>query len=223
MRIGVMVGGSSRRLGLGDLTTRARDLESRGFATLWIPNVLGLDAVTASAVIGRETDRIEIGTAIVPTYPRHPAALAQQALTAAVACRGRFTLGIGLSHPPVIEGMLGLSYARRARHMREYMEVLGPLLRGEKAEFAGEEYRVNLALDVPGAPPVPVLIAALGDHQVDGASALAFHRRVEIPVRSEAQRQSVVDERRRQIVNERRLAHVLETVARQLEPVAEGG
>ena len=173
MRIGVMVGGSSRRVGLGDLTTRARDLESRGFATLWIPNVLGLDAVTASAVIGRETDRIEIGTAIVPTYPRHPAALAQQALTAAVACRGRFTLGIGLSHPPVIEGMLGLSYARRARHMREYMEVLGPLLRGEKAEFAGEEYRVNLALDVPGAPTVPVLIAALGDHMLKIAGRCA--------------------------------------------------
>ncbi len=166
MRIGVMVGGTAYRGGLDDLVTRARDLESRGFPTMWIPNVFGVDAITASAAIGRETDRIELGTAVVPTYPRHPTALAQQALTAGAACRGRFTLGIGLSHPPVIEGMLGLSYARRAQHMREYMEVLGPLVRGEPAKFEGEEYRVDLTLDVPDAQPVPVLIAALGDHML---------------------------------------------------------
>ncbi len=173
MRIGIMVGGSSQRLGLEDLVTRARDLESRGFPTIWIPNVFGLDAITASAAIGRETERIELGTAVVPTYPRHPTALAQQALTAGAACRGRFTLGIGLSHPPVIEGMMGLSYARRARHMREYMEVLGPLLRGEPAKFEGEEYRVDMALDVPDAEPVPVLIAALGDHMLKIAGRYA--------------------------------------------------
>jgi F420-dependent oxidoreductase-like protein len=173
MQIGVMLGGSSNRVGLDALVTRARDLESRGFATLWIPNVFGLDAVTASAVVGRETERIELGTAVVPTYPRHPIALAQQALTAGAACRGRFTLGIGLSHPPVIERMFGLSYARRASHMREYMAVLGPLLRGEPAKFEGEEYQVDLALDVPDAQPVPVLIAALGDQMLKIAGCCA--------------------------------------------------
>ncbi len=166
MQIGVMVGGSSRRLGLEDLVTRARDLESRGFPTMWLPNVFGFDAIIASSVIGRETECIEVGTAVVPTYPRHPTALAQQALTAGAACGGRFTLGIGLSHPPVIEGMMGLSYARRAQHMREYMEVLGPLLRGEPTKFEGEEFRVNMALDVPVAESVPVLIAALGDQML---------------------------------------------------------
>jgi F420-dependent oxidoreductase-like protein len=168
-----MVGDGSGRFGLDEFAARARDLESRGFATVWIPNVFGLEAITVSAVIGRETDRIEVGTAVVPTYPRHPTSLAQQALTAGAACRGRFTLGIGLSHPPVIEGMFGLSYARRARHMREYMEVLGPLLRGETAAFEGEEYRANLALDVPSAQPVPVLIAALGDHMLKIAGGCA--------------------------------------------------
>lgn len=173
MRLGVMVGGSSRRVDLDDLVTHARDLEARGFDTFWIPNVFGLDAVTAAAVVGRETSRIEIGTAVVPTYPRHPTALAQQALTAGAACRGRFTLGIGLSHPPVIETMLGLSYARRARHMSEYMHVLGPLLRGEHAHHEGEEYRVDLSLEVPGAQPVPILIAALGDQMLKIAGRLA--------------------------------------------------
>jgi F420-dependent oxidoreductase-like protein len=167
MRIGVMFGGRSNPVGLDDLVVRAQDLESRGFATLWLPNVFGLDAVTTAAVAGRETARIEIGTAVVPTQPRHPTALAQQALTAGVACRGRFTLGIGLSHPPVIEQMFGLSYARRASHMREYVAVLGPLLRGEPAKFAGEEYRVDLKLELPEARPVPLLIAALGDRMLE--------------------------------------------------------
>jgi 5,10-methylenetetrahydromethanopterin reductase len=166
MRIGIMDGGRAEAPGLDGLVATARELESRGFDTLWLPNVFGLDAITTAAVVGRETERIEIGTAVVPTYPRHPTALAQQALTASSACRGRFTLGIGLSHPPVIEKLLGLSYARRARHMREYMGVLAPLLRGEQTDFEGEEYQVKLSLQVPDAPPVPVLIAALGDQML---------------------------------------------------------
>ena len=174
MRIGVMFGGTAHRFGLRDLVARAQDLESRGFPTMWIPNVFSVDAITAASAVGCHTDRIELGTAVVPTYPRHPTALAQQALTAAAACGGgRFTLGIGLSHPPVIERMLGLSYARRAAHMREYMEVLGPLLRGEPAKFEGEEYRVDWALDVPDAEPVPVLIAALGERMLKIAGRYA--------------------------------------------------
>ena len=173
MRIGVLIGGSASRLQVEDFVARARELESRGFATLWIPHVFGLDAVTVAAIVGRETRRIEIGTSVVPTYPRHPVALAQQALTAADASAGRFTLGIGLSHPVVIENMLGLSYARRARHMREYLAVLGPLLRGERADFEGDEYRVHFALELEQPRPVPVLIAALGEKMLELAGRSA--------------------------------------------------
>jgi F420-dependent oxidoreductase-like protein len=125
-------------------------------------NIFGLDAIGSLAIVGRETERIELGTAVVPTYPRHPVALAQQVLTTQAAAKGRFTLGIGLSHQVVIETIMGLSYAKPARHMREYLSVLNPLLKGEASSFQGEEYRVNASLDVPGASPVPVLIAALG-------------------------------------------------------------
>ena len=166
MRIGVMFGGTAYRGGLGDLVARAQDLEARGFPTMWVPNVFSVDAITACAVIGCQTERIELGTAVVPTHPRHPTALAQQALTASAAAAGRFTLGIGLSHPAVIERMLGLSYARRSQHMREYMEVLGPLLRGDPVKFEGDEYRVNFGLELADAQPVPVLIAALGDQML---------------------------------------------------------
>lgn len=173
MRIGIMSGHGRQDEDLGALITKAKDLEARGFDTLWVANIFAIDAITANALIGRETSKIELGTAVVPTYPRHPTALAQQALTTQAACDGRFTLGIGLSHQIVIEGMLGLSYERRAKHMREYMSVLGPLLRGEKAEYRGDEFRVNLDLAVPGAKPVSTLIAALGDHMLKIAGEMA--------------------------------------------------
>lgn len=173
MRFGLMVGGYASSITLEGFVETARDLERRGFDTMWIPHVFGHDAIGCAALVGRETERIELGTAVVPTYPRHPTALAQQALTAGAASRGRFTLGIGLSHPPVIEQMLGLSYARRASHMREYMAVLGPLLRGEPASFQGQEYRVEMSVEVPDAGPVPVVLAALGEQMLAIAGAAA--------------------------------------------------
>jgi F420-dependent oxidoreductase-like protein len=125
--------------------------------------MMSFDAIGALSVIGHATRRIGLGTAVVPTYPRHPTALASQALTAASASGNRFSLGIGLSHQLVIEGMLGFSYAKPARHMREYLEVLGPLLRGESVQYDGDEYRVHgVAITVPGAKPMPLLVAALG-------------------------------------------------------------
>jgi F420-dependent oxidoreductase-like protein len=167
MRIGVMVGGYASRIPVQGFIEEAQSLEARGFDTIWIPHVFGHDAITLCALVGNQTERIEVGTAVVPTYPRHPTAMAQQAMTAASASGGRFTLGIGLSHPPVIENMLGLSYARRARHMEEYMQVLGPLLRGEAARFQGHEFQVDLSLDVVDAKPVSVVIAALGPRMLE--------------------------------------------------------
>ncbi len=166
MRIGIMAGATGGDDSLDGLVRSAKDFEKRGFDTMWMANIFGIDAITAAAVIGRETKTLGLGTAVVPTYPRHPTALAQQALTAQVAAGGRFTLGIGLSHQIVIESMLGLSYERRAKHMREYMAVLGPLLCGKPCKFEGEEYHVNLTLAVPEAKPVSTLLAALGDHML---------------------------------------------------------
>jgi F420-dependent oxidoreductase-like protein len=87
--------------------------------------------------------------------------MAQQALSAQAACRGRFALGIGLSHQIVIEGMFGLSFAKPYSHMKEYLAVLAPLIRQGTVSHAGDEYRVNASLGVPGATPCPVLLAAL--------------------------------------------------------------
>src|SRR4029450_1547057 len=145
----------------------------KGFRSAWRATFSSFDAMGALGIVGRETSRIELGTAVVPTYPRHPVAIAQQALTTQAASRGRFVLGIGLSHQIVIENLLGLSYQRRASHMREYLAVLGPLLRGEPCDYKGEEYRVQVGLQVPGAAPVPVLVAALGPAMLRLAGRLA--------------------------------------------------
>jgi len=174
MRIGIMSGATEGPDGMIDgVVARAQALEARGFDSIWMANIFGLDAITTLAIVGRETSRIELGTAVVPTYPRHPTAIAQQALTTQAASKGRFVLGIGLSHKIVIEDMLGFSYEKPARHMREYLSVLGPLLRGETAKFEGDEYRVAAGLQVPGASNLPVLVAALGDHMLRLAGRLA--------------------------------------------------
>ena len=170
MRIGAMIGG---REDLEGLLARTQELEAAGFDSVWMPNVFGLDAMGAFTVIGRETERIELGTAVVPTYARHPVTMAQQALTVQAASRGRFTLGIGLSHKFVIEDMWGMSFERPARHMRDYLEALLPLLQGAETSVENESYRVHATYSVPGADPVPVLIAAMGERMLGLAGAVA--------------------------------------------------
>jgi F420-dependent oxidoreductase-like protein len=172
VRIGIMSGASGPGDTIDKLVARGREVERRGFSTLWMANIFSLDAIFTLGFVGRETERIELATAVVPTYPRHPHAMAQEALTANQAARGRFTLGIGLSHRLVIEDMFGLSYEKPARHMREYLQVLRPLLRREPVKFSGEVYRVSASVDV-AAPAPPVLIAAMGDAMLRVAGELA--------------------------------------------------
>jgi F420-dependent oxidoreductase-like protein len=170
--IGSQIVGDPRTT-LDALVAEAKAAEADGFAFYSLPNIFGLDAVSALMLAGRETTRIELATGVTPTPPRHPFALAQQALTAQAACGGRFVLGIGLSHKVVIENMLGLSYAQPARQMREYLEVLMPLVQGKPAAFSGELYRVNAALQVAGGTPLPVVVAALGPKMLELAGRLA--------------------------------------------------
>jgi 5,10-methylenetetrahydromethanopterin reductase len=162
MRIGISLTAGAGPDPLGRLTTQIQQAADDGFASAWLSNIFGLDALTALAVAGRSVPGIELGTAVMPTYPRHPAALAQQALTAAAALEGRLALGIGPSHRIVIEDCFGYSFRQPLRHLREYLAVLRPLLDGERADFTGETLsaHVNLTVAVPGR--VPLLLAALG-------------------------------------------------------------
>src|SRR5207248_8776121 len=109
----------------------ARWAEEAGLASVWIPQIPDeFDALTAVALVGLETTRIEIGTAVVPVQPRHPIALAQQALSVQAVCQGRLSLGLGVSHHWVIDEMLGLPYERPAATMQAHLDVLDLAMRG---------------------------------------------------------------------------------------------
>lgn len=171
MRIGV--GSNAINAGtIDDVVAEARRAQEAGMSALWVSQIFGHDALTAIAVAGREVPDIELGTAVVPTYPRHPMMLAQQALTTQAATGGRLCLGIGLSHKVVVEGMWGLSYDHPARHMREYLEVLMPLLDGHPVQVDGTEYQVHGTITVAGASRPSVVVAALGPKMLGLAGSL---------------------------------------------------
>ena len=174
VRIGVGIGDiAGRAVDMDELVLQAQRAEEAGFASVWLANIFGMDALTAAVVCGRATSRVEVGTGIVPTYPRHPFAMAQQAVTVNAAIGKRLLLGIGLSHQIVIESMLGMSYARSYSHMKEYLAALAPLVREGKVSFNGELYRVNAQLRVPGSAPFPILLAALAPKMLALAGSVA--------------------------------------------------
>ena len=172
MRIGIF-GGDTQTRTIDQVVADARQAEADGFASFWLPQIFGLDAISTLAIVGREVPRIELGTAVVPTYPRHPAMLASQALTTAAASHGRFVLGIGLSHQVVVEGMWGMSYDKPARHMKEYLSILLPLLRDGNVSYAGTTLTAHTPVTVAEREPVPVLLAALAPRMLKLAGGVA--------------------------------------------------
>lgn len=171
MRYGLTLDGSRPLDQVADQVQRAADA---GFASVTASQIFGYDALTLLAVVGQRVPGIELVTGVVPTYPRHPIVLAGQALTVQAATGGRLTLGVGLSHQIVIENMFGFPFDRPARHMREYLTALVPLLHGEQVAVHGETVTAATMgpLDVD-APAPPVLVAALGPRLLELAGTLA--------------------------------------------------
>jgi F420-dependent oxidoreductase-like protein len=166
MRVGLMIGSDTERQRSDRLTGLLDDVQAAerdGFCSLWFPQVPGyLDAMTALALVGQVTERIELGTAVVPVQTRHPIAMAQQALTTQLACRGRFTLGLGPSHHWIVEDQLGLPYERPAYLMRHYLEVLNAAVREPaQVDVDNELFRVHSPINVADPTPMPIVIAAL--------------------------------------------------------------
>jgi F420-dependent oxidoreductase-like protein len=175
MRIGLMVGPERGRYGakVERLVEAARGAEDAGLASVWIPQIPDeFDALTAAALVGAGTSRIEVGTAVVPVQPRHPIALAQQALSVQAVCAGRLTLGLGVSHHWIIGDMLGLPYERPAVTMRSYLDVLDRAFAGPgPVDVENELFRVHNPLDITDITPTPVLLAALGPVMLELAGA----------------------------------------------------
>jgi F420-dependent oxidoreductase-like protein len=165
MRIGLMIGPERgrQRHKVAQLVADAEAAEQAGFRSLWVPQIPGdFDAFIAIALMGRATERIELGSAVLPIQTRHPIAMAQEVLSVQAVCEGRFTLGLGASHHWVIEDMLGLPYERPAHQMRNYLEVLNAALRGPgEVHVENDGYRVHSPMDVTDDAPTPILLAAL--------------------------------------------------------------
>jgi F420-dependent oxidoreductase-like protein len=166
MRIGVMVGPERGRYAtkVERMQSDARWAEESGLSTVWIPQIPDeFDALTAAAMVGTVTTRIEIGTAVVPVQPRHPIALAQQTLSVQAVCEGRLALGLGVSHHWVIDEMLGLPYEKPAATLRAHLDVLDQALAGPgPIDVENDVFRVHNPLDITDLAPTPVLLAALG-------------------------------------------------------------
>ena len=157
------------------VTERVRAAVDAGLSGIWLAQVFGYDALTLLSVIGTRVPDVDLGTAVVPVYGRHPQALAQQALTVQAIVGNRLTLGVGLSHQAVVESMWGLPFDRPAHYMAEYLAALMPLVHGETVDARGELVTAvtrGRARD-PGAQPPPVLVAALGPVMLGVAGRLA--------------------------------------------------
>ncbi len=146
-----------------DLVARVEQAERRGITTAWT-TVGGptADPVTAFAAAGAATDRIGLGTAVTPTYPRHPITLAAQAIAINDLAPGRLRLGVGTSHKPTIEGAYGLPMGKPLAHLREYVTILRMLLWEGAVDFSGDYFTVKIALPADVlAPKIPIPISAL--------------------------------------------------------------
>jgi F420-dependent oxidoreductase-like protein len=186
VRVGIFVsepwGGASP---IDQVRTRAMRAEALAYSSGWVPYLpWTLDALAAIQAAGEVTTHMELGTAVIPTYFFHPLALARQAATVQAAIGRPLHLGIGCSNEAVLR-MHGLPTEQPARHVREYLEVLGPALAqgaapaGEReqagfVQFEGKVFQVGAIYGTPGAsPPGSILVGALGPLMLRAAGAFA--------------------------------------------------
>lgn len=173
MKIGLVTSVFNIRQSLSELVDEVVAAEENGFDHFWFVHMphLGYDALQLASLSGQRTDRIQLGTAIIPTYPRHPFVMAQQALTSQVATDNRLILGIGPSHDFVIRDMLGMDYARPAHHTQEYLEVITELMHTRKSNYQGEIFNMDANLWVNQSKPPSILVAALGPRMLKVAGS----------------------------------------------------
>ena len=153
----------------------AAEAASTGLTSVWFSQRLDADALGLAAVVGAKVDGIAIGTSVVPIVPRHPLVLAAQVNTATAASHGRFTLGLGLGAPALLEQTFGVAVDRPIRHLREYLTVLGEVFDQGTADFAGDTVVARTArpADLAGASRPSIVVAAMGPQALDVTGELA--------------------------------------------------
>ena len=160
MRIGINATGLVQRASVEAFVEHATTAEADGFSSYWVAEhpTGGLDALTVLAIVGQSVATMELGTAVIPTFPRHPMVLAGQALTVQSTIRGRLTLGVGMSHQVMME-QLGIVWDKPIQHLRDYLSILMPLIRDGRVGYAGPTLSCTAQVFKPAATPPAVLVA----------------------------------------------------------------
>lgn len=158
-----------------ELIGQTRQAYEAGVRSVWFTQLFDHDAITVAALAGRAVPGVGVGTAAVPLYPRHPLLLASLAQTAQAAVGGRFTLGVGLGVPQLLEPAYGAPYPAPILHLRESLTVLRKALDGGRVDFAGRAVvaRPPLPTRVAGGAEAGLLAAAMGPQALRVAGALA--------------------------------------------------
>jgi F420-dependent oxidoreductase-like protein len=173
MRMGLFIGGIGSAGSLQSQITQILEAEKDGFHSLWAAHIMDVDIMSMMCVAAAKTSRIEMGTAVTPSFLRHPIAMTQQALTVQSIAGGRFTLGVGVSHKPVVENRLGLEFHRPAQHMKEYIDIVRTLSRDGTVDYNGQIFRANTQFTIAERSHIPILLAALGPRMLKIAGEAA--------------------------------------------------
>lgn len=169
MKIGIL--GLGHQYSIDTVVAGAALAADEGFDTYWLPGEI--DPISALVAAGRAVPGIKLATSVIPIYSRHPVALAAEALMTNLALDGRFVLGIGLSHRPIVETKWGQPFDRPVRLLREYLTILTSLLDHREVDFQGEMLGAHMTLRADGAPRPKLLVAAMGPQTLRVSGRLA--------------------------------------------------
>ncbi|HLT69806.1 MAG TPA: LLM class F420-dependent oxidoreductase [Acidimicrobiales bacterium] len=172
--------------GFKESAERVAALEKAGLDTVWVAEAYGFDGVSLMGYIAAKTERVEIGSAILPIYTRTPSLLAMTAAGLDALSDGRFILGLGASGPQVIEGFHGVPYDKPLTRTREIVEICRKVWRRERVTHEGRAYTLPLPpeqgtglgkplklITRPVRERIPIYVASLGPKNVQLTAEVA--------------------------------------------------
>jgi len=159
---------------LHESVLRAEMAERMGFRSVWTTQLPDArDASLVLAAYANATERVTLGTGVLPIYTRHPTAMAQMAATLDELSGGRFILGIGISHKVTVESMWGLRIEKPVDAMREYLTIVRTSIRDGNWSFEGRHFTARWSYSAPRRPDLPIMISALNPRMLELAGELA--------------------------------------------------
>ncbi|WP_027933368.1 LLM class F420-dependent oxidoreductase [Amycolatopsis thermoflava] len=175
MSIGVALATATATNYVDAIVAQAKQVAADGLKSVWFGQRFDYDAAALATVVGREVPELSVGTSAIPIFGRHPLLISSQAQTVQAATHGRFQLGLALGAKGLLESTFGLTYERPVARLREFLTVLRELFTTGTADFRGEVLTAvpPLPTTVPGADPVPLLVAAMGPQALRATGELA--------------------------------------------------